>query len=218
MEQPSIKQAIDLIADNETRKILSDYVKALEDRVKLASKDDLTGLLNRKGFSENTQCLIEEYERRYREYEMQLRKDKPKGVACLFIDLDRFKLYNDTYGHLAGDELLEKSARTFQATLRNYDTLFLGRWGGDEFVSAVSNTSLEEGLKVGERIRKDFNTQHEIWIRHQETKKYRVTLSIGLAHFNHNARGFYDLLDKADKAMYRAKEEGDRVKQYEIDV
>ncbi|MBW2996026.1 GGDEF domain-containing protein [Candidatus Woesearchaeota archaeon] len=197
----------------EQKKELEEQKKELEEQNKdLKEKiiiDSLTGLLNKTGFEENTQELIKEYEKQYRSYKLQLRKEEPKGVACLFIDIDGLKLINDNYGHFRGNELLIKSAETIQRTLRPYDRLFLGRWGGDEFISAVPNTTPKEGVVVGERVRSDFNRDIEIWIRDKKIKNnHRITLSMGLCHYNEDSFGMFDMFEKADEALLKAKKQG----------
>lgn len=154
-----------------------------ENVARIALLDHLTGLSNREGF--DRQMAIE--------WQRALRYDRPLGLV--FVDLDHFKTFNDTHGHVAGDRLLREVAAAITTTSRGSD--FTARLGGDEFVVLCPETD-EEGLaKLVERLR-------------VEASGMAVTLAIGAAHQLPTDEGPDDLMHRADAAMYRAKGGGRR--------
>ena len=112
-------------------------------------------------------------------------------MSLLMIDLDNFKNINDVYGHLAGDSLLKEAAEIFKHSIRNSD--ILARFGGDEFILILQDTNLDGALIVGERIRKAIEK--------------KCPVSIGVASLEPN-NSLEELINKADKALYRAKKQG----------
>lgn len=123
-------------------------------------------------------------------------------LACLMIDIDRFKEINDHYGHLVGDSILSAVARCVKENIRQID--FIGKYGGEEFGVFLSETSEEGALFVAERIRKA--------IESKAVKAYdeqlQVTISIGIAVLPQSGKELSVLIDNADKALYKAKETG----------
>lgn len=119
------------------------------------------------------------------------------------IDIDRFKLYNDRFGHPAGDIVLGAISRAIVDFLKE-ETALIGRFGGEEFCVILSERAKEEAVSLAERLRKNIEEQ-SIVLRGQETK---VTVSIGVASFLQDARDEAELVIKADKAMYAAKQGG----------
>ena len=179
--------------------------KGLERRLEAANrtleemnaKDYLTGVFNRRHFDET---LHKEMARLARE----------GGVMCVgMVDVDNFKLYNDAYGHLAGDECLARVAQAMGAALlRPADEIF--RYGGEEFAIVMPQTSKENALNVAERVRE---AVAGLRIPHCQTDYGVVTVSIGVAgidaasaRFGHQA--CEKLIRVADKALYRAKDGG----------
>ena len=156
---------------------------------KFAYTDTLTGLFNRRHFIELAQIPLEK-SRRY-------------GSKCyiMMMDLDFFKKVNDTYGHLAGDEVLANAAMVMKNTLRSYDILC--RYGGEEFVVFVSETTRKAALHLAERIREAVAATPCIF----NCIKIPVTISIGMAASFPDCT-IESLIDKADKALYAAKEAG----------
>ena len=156
---------------------------------KFAYTDTLTGLFNRRHFIELAQIPLE--------------KAKRYGSKCyaMMLDLDFFKKVNDTYGHLAGDEVLANAAMVMKNTLRSYDILC--RYGGEEFVVFVSETTKEAAQHLAERIREAVATTPCIY----NCIKIPITVSIGMAASFPDCT-IESLIDKADKALYAAKEAG----------
>ncbi|HFC97374.1 MAG TPA: diguanylate cyclase [Thermosulfurimonas dismutans] len=166
--------------------------KLKEELRALSVRDALTDIFNRRYFEER---LMEETYR-------ALRQNYPLSLAM--IDIDRFKLYNDTRGHQEGDKLLKCLADILcRCTREKVDQAF--RYGGDEFVILMPHTDIRGGMKVCERILEAF----------REAGFSPTTLSIGLARLiPHKTprRSADDLLRRADEAMYRAKRQGgDRI-------
>ena len=132
--------------------------------------------------------------------ESELRRFKRGGAApaLLMIDIDRFKEINDQYGHLAGDEVIRKTAAVIQSSIRDVD--IPGRYGGDEFGLLLSHTGTHAALAAAERIR-----QRVAEARFERAPDVRATLSIGIAQA---ARGMEDVhawISQADAALYKAK-------------
>ena len=153
---------------------------------KKAEIDLLTGLPNR--------AFIQRY------YD-QLQRDE-STLCAIIIDLDRFKKINDTYGHEAGDRVLEAAAAVFKEVLRDKD--IVGRWGGEEFVMLLPSTSVETGMAIAERARRRLES---LSIELRDTK-VSITASFGVAFGPACDESLADLMDRADKVLYEAKENG----------
>jgi len=162
----------------------------------LANHDSLTSLPNRAMFSDVLNLALQNA-RRYN-----------RTFAVLFIDLDRFKIINDSLGHEAGDKLLLEMGRRLTQTVRSSD--FVARLGGDEFVVLVQGAS--ESKQVEAVARKILSALIKpIFIREQEC---RVTASIGICMYPADAQDEQSLMKNADIAMYRAKDEGKNTYQF----
>jgi diguanylate cyclase (GGDEF)-like protein len=155
-----------------------------------AMLDPLTGVWNRRG-------LLTENEKVFQ----QSGKGAPEA-AVLLVDLDNFKSINDRFGHAFGDRVLQIFAATARNAVRGSD--FVGRLGGEEFAVVLYGLAGERALTVAERIRNAFAEQAEVL----EGQKVGATVSIGLAVHDGSTIAFTELLWKADRALYRAKEGG----------
>ncbi|MBI2263759.1 MAG: diguanylate cyclase [Armatimonadetes bacterium] len=156
--------------------------------MQMAVIDNLTKVFVTRFFH---QCLKEEIVRatRYK-----------RTVSLLIVDIDHFKRFNDTYGHLTGDKVLREVAQGIKNTVRQeVDTV--ARYAGDEFVVILPETPLEGATVVAERVRESVD-------RLDFEQHFKVTLSVGVANYPNNAASHTELLDQADKALYRAKEAG----------
>jgi len=151
----------------------------------VAFVDELTGLYNRRRMLER---LEEEY-KRARRYSYQ--------ISCLFIDLDLFKEINDAYGHQCGDEVLREVANLIRGCIRAYDVAC--RWGGEELVVLLPQTSAEQATTAAERIRETIEGMTSA------LGDRPVTVSIGVATYPETAADSEALLTAADQAMYAAK-------------
>jgi len=123
-----------------------------------------------------------------------------KSFAVLFMDADKFKTVNDTYGHLIGTKLLHELGHQLKKYVRETDTVF--RYGGDEFVAVLSPCDLQTAKIVAERIRKSVEQTSFLG---REGLNVRFTVSIGVALFPEHAKTKKDIIDAADQAMYNAK-------------
>ena len=190
---PIHDEAGNLIAVVETLRDMTDQKRAEMALKTLAAKDGLTGLANRRAFD---QSLESEWVRGQR---------SRKPLSLLFVDVDHFKLFNDRHGHQAGDECLRAVAAIVGAqALRPTD--LAARYGGEEFAIILPETTLEEAQMVAQRIRKrveqtDFNAA-----------KLRITdklsISIGIAMYDLDAKNKRELVQFADAALYWAKSQG----------
>ncbi len=178
--------AIEIFSDNTLQSMITQRVSELE---KLALLDPLTQLANRRYIEMNLHSRLEEL-RRYQ---------WPFGI--LFLDIDHFKLINDTYGHAMGDEILRMVARTFTANMRTSD--IVGRWGGEEFVAIVRNIDYQNLYNFAERLRILVAESHLI----EESAVIQVTISVGgtLACADDTVES---LLQRADQLMYQSKTAG----------
>ncbi len=131
----------------------------------------------------------------------QLRRDG-KGLCAVIIDLDHFKAINDTYGHNAGDRVLKAAAAVFTDVLRDND--IVGRWGGEEFVMLLPEASVDTGVAVAERAR---HSLEKLTVGLRESS-VSVTASFGVAYGPARDEPLADLLARADKVLYEAKEMG----------
>ncbi len=124
-------------------------------------------------------------------------------LSVLFLDLDRFKLVNDRYGHLIGSQTLRDLSQMLGQSVRQIDTL--ARYGGDEFTILLVDTPHDEAMLIAERIRR--NVEEHVFEAGREAS-LRLTVSIGVGTFPEHGRQRDSLLDAADKAMYLAKSQG----------
>ena len=161
---------------------------------RMAREDPLTGLVNRRGFDETMQI---EWDR--------ARRDQ-QSMAILYMDIDFFKLYNDTYGHNIGDVCLRRVAQTIKAALRRPADL-AGRYGGEEFVVLLPNTDRDGAIDVALRILKHVDA---LALPHSRSKAASfVTLSIGISYLvPDNLLTLKEFIKRADDALYQAKERG----------
>ncbi len=197
-----VRSVLALKRETDRRRIQSEKLEALfrqlaEANAKLKRQslvDGLTGVENRRSFDEHVARL----------HGMAVRDHTPLGL--IFIDIDFFKLYNDTYGHILGDECLKLVAKSIKESLNRQGDI-IARYGGEEFVVLLSGTDIKGALITAERIRANVEAKK---LEHSAStvSKY-VTISLGVASVL-PARGsnMHDIVDLADKALYRAKEAG----------
>ena len=170
-------------------------IKMLQfDLEKQANKDGLTDIANRKYFTF------------YSENQWQICMEEKQLISLLFIDVDYFKKYNDTYGHLSGDDCLKRIAEVLKKnTLRPLDCS--ARYGGEEFVLFLPRTDIDGAVKIAEKINSDIK-QLKIPNSGSKISEF-ITVSIGInTTIPDNAGGLKDFIEKADKALYKSKESG----------
>ncbi|AIS14459.1 diguanylate cyclase [Pseudomonas chlororaphis subsp. aurantiaca] len=170
--------------------LLNGVVRRFQRKIETqATLDSLTGLHNRRGFDLlAAQAMLE-----------ARRESKP--LTALLLDLDHFKRLNDTYGHLAGDQVLSGFARHLESCLRKSDIVC--RWGGEEFIVLLKDTDSATALKIAEKIRQLIEQQRYAY----EGKNMQLTVSIGVTTLQADDT-LHSLLSRADHAMYRAKQTG----------
>ena len=165
--------------------------KANEELQRLAALDDLTQIANRRRFDER---LNDEWRRARRD---------GLALGIIIADIDYFKAYNDTYGHVRGDEILYAVAQAISATLKRPMDM-VARYGGEEFVILLPNTDLQGAARVAHEIR---SAVHDLKIKHRASKTgEHVTLSFGVASLlPEGAAPAKSIVESADRALYKAK-------------
>ena len=163
-----------------------------EEAVVLSYIDDMTGIYNHRFF---IQQLTMEMERQ-RRYSFPL--------SLLMIDIDDFKHYNDTNGHLAGDQALRKTAHLIHNGVRKTDVV--ARYGGEEFSAILINAGKEEALEIAERVRRIVAETH--FPNEAFQPGGNLTVSIGVSTFAPPIATLTDLLREADNVLYQAKRKG----------
>ena len=163
-----------------------------EEAKKQANLDSLTGVSNHKH-------LIEVL---YRETDQALSTMMP--ISMIMLDIDHFKLYNDTYGHVIGDEVLRLTVQAIKSHIKKSDTV--GRWGGEEFGIVLPNATITQANMVANRIRRTLSELPLFDVEGQTIPK--PTISQGIATIPDHTTTADDLVILADRALYRAKERG----------
>lgn len=170
---------------------ISDRKKLESELAELATRDSLTGLLNRRELS---RLLDEELERA---------KRYQRPMAILWIDFDHFKDVNDTYGHAAGDSVLKSVSKLFLDSVRSVD--WVGRFGGEEFVIVLPEMDVNEARETAERLRTRVSSVPQPL---GDGSAVRLTISVGVAVYPNHGLTSAQLRAAADRAMYQAKARG----------
>jgi len=156
----------------------------------LATRDAMTGCLNRRAFSEQFDAAF------------KAARENGSELSCIMVDLDHFKSVNDNFGHATGDEVIKLLAEVLKANTRQDD--IVGRYGGEEFCVVLPGMALDVAIKVAERIR--------LRVKDESSKRYedgpRVTASLGVASIHDNPKDPAALNNFADEALYGAKQTG----------
>jgi len=209
-EQMVIRQTL-LQASNETNLLMmsmvdkNNYIESLNKSLQhIALTDSLTNLANRRHFDQHLEI----------EWRRMVREQKP--LALILADVDFFKLYNDTYGHVAGDKCLQEIAKVIVKNVKRSGDL-VARYGGEEFAMVLPNTDAHGARHLAERIRQDLALR---MIAHSRSPVHygslyiqRVSLSLGVVSIiPHQDVTLEWLIMQADAALYKAKETGrDRI-------
>ncbi len=158
----------------------------------MALTDSLTGLYNRRYLEVHLEKLLLK------------NQENRKSLAVLMIDIDHFKLVNDTHGHAVGDEILKVFAHRLMDKLRSFD--LVARMGGEEFEAILPDVTTERAHMVAERLRRAI--AEESFVCGAEGGSLDITTSIGGAIIDHEDHTIEEILDRADKALYEAKNGG----------
>ncbi|WP_156914176.1 diguanylate cyclase [Paucisalibacillus globulus] len=153
-----------------------------------ATIDRLTGALTRKYLDDALQ------------YHAEFSRNSGETFSIIMLDLDRFKQVNDRYGHQVGDNVLQKVSHTVMESLE--ENYILGRYGGEEFIIILPSVGQDEALEIGDVIRKTVTSKRLLG------DKFEVTLSMGIATYPNHGQHVKELIEKADQALYMAKETG----------
>jgi diguanylate cyclase (GGDEF)-like protein len=175
-------------------RVFNDMVERLragrEELERISITDSLTGIYNRKYLNEKLADHV------------TYARDGDSTFTILMIDVDHFKAYNDTYGHVAGDKVLSRLGPLLKAQLRSSG--FVARYGGEEFFALLPDADADDAVKVAERIRTAVADEPF----GESGDKVRLTLSIGVATFENRGETSESIIAAADKALYRAKKNG----------
>jgi len=164
----------------------------LEELKFLASTDSMTKLYNRRYFTKISEHILE------------LAKREHKDLSLIMLDIDKFKNVNDTYGHQVGDDVIIILAKKLIDHQRKSDIAC--RYGGEEFVLLLPNTSLEEAKSVAQKIRKDIES---LTVNFSSNQSLNFTISLGVSQVNiDDEKNIEIALKRADDALYEAKESG----------
>ncbi len=188
LSKEKLKNAIDAALDKWAR--LQQAMADKERLERLANFDSLTGLYNRRAIFSKLYELIN-LANRYKE-----------DFSLIMLDIDHFKKVNDTYGHLTGDEVLEKLATLICRNIRETD--IVGRYGGEEFIIILPKTNLSSAWIVAERIRSIIEKAE---MRDAADNIFSITVSQGLAGWERGEDAM-SLIARADEALYKAKQKG----------
>jgi len=182
-------------ADSEELKIISLELKAANEKLKsISMTDGLTGISNRRSFDDNFK----------RAWGTAMRENR--ALSLILIDIDSFKHYNDTYGHMAGDDCLKSVAQSINTFVRRHGDI-AARYGGEEFIIIMNETGLAGAAEVAEKMRKAIE-KLKIPHRTSKTGKY-VTISLGVSSVVPTKGSSPEsLLKTSDRMLYKAKEAG----------
>ncbi len=172
------------------RQSTKERVNMLEQLKKLAITDGLTQLYNSRYFYTQLESEVERFDR------------YSHPLSLLLLDIDKFKGYNDKYGHLGGDKVLVKFGQLIKSCLRKMDTAY--RYGGEEFTVVLPETSYSEAMLVAERIKKAIEMEG---FTPGTKKPVSLTVSIGVTEYGPDEK-ISTFVQRADKAMYLSKENG----------
>jgi diguanylate cyclase (GGDEF)-like protein/PAS domain S-box-containing protein len=166
--------------------------KQNEELMRLATRDSLTGCLNRRAFFSAAEPLLNKL------------RQEARNLVCIMCDIDHFKNVNDTHGHLVGDQVIVAVARALNQHMRNGDLLC--RYGGEEFCILLPGAPEEVALEIAERLRAE--TEARVGSSIRSVEGMRITSSFGIASLKSGAENLSELIELADFALYTSKRNG----------
>ncbi len=179
---------LNIIADLSS--VAVENAKLFEKTEELARRDSLTG------------CYVQRYMRELAENQIKKAAESKEKISFLMIDIDHFKMYNDEYGHIAGDIVLTETSKEFKKL--SPENAIVTRYGGEEFAIVLPKMDKKQALDLAEKLRKTIEDK----VFYLRRKKTQVTISLGAAAFTDDAKNLNELIEKADNALYKAKESG----------
>lgn len=169
------------------------HIKAQNEKLQhLASRDPLTGCLNRRAFFEQVESI----------FAKALRENEE--LCCIMTDIDHFKRFNDMYGHAVGDRVIRTVTSSIQRHLRQDD--FLCRYGGEEFCILLVGSADSSAAEIAERIRSSLEANGNKAVR--DTEVHTITASFGISTMNDGATNIEQMIEQADSALYESKRTG----------
>lgn len=176
---------------DEITKELTLLKKEYAEMKSVSRTDQLTQVANRRALDEELQNLL-----------ILCDKEEQESLSLLIIDIDHFKNFNDTYGHLTGDKVLKYVAQRIKKMIKGGD--IIGRFGGEEFVVLLPNTRMAQATQVASHIINYFSSTN---LTGSQKNLGKITVSIGIAEYKANDSND-SIINRADKALYTAKENG----------
>ena len=200
-ENKKYEESLEILVEKRTQELQATQ----EQLTLLINKDPLTNLYNRRYFNDISQILL------------NLSQRNQDGLSLLMIDIDKFKVINDTYGHLVGDIVLKELAHTLLKTTRISDVII--RFGGEEFLILLPHTHINGAVQIAQKIRETIKNL-EIHIENNIDKIIKFTVSIGITEcYCDDDKKIDTIVRRADEAMYEAKHDGrDKIVIYEKKV
>lgn len=166
-------------------------MRRMDDLVKLANTDEVTGLYNQRKLSEDLENTIISHEKNHEKF------------SIMFIDVDHFKVVNDKFGHIVGSDILCQMGNAIKATLRGSDYVY--RYGGDEFVVIMPNVEINTVHTIAVRV---FDTIKSLEFNIDANTTHKVTVSIGISEYPTDAKSAKEIIQFADEMMYQSKKSG----------
>ncbi|MBF0469360.1 MAG: GGDEF domain-containing protein [Desulfamplus sp.] len=192
----AIHDMTDVVASQQKIMEINDINKTLEH---MTNHDALTAIYNR------------EYVEKQIEYEFSKAKRYGSLFSLILFDIDKFKIVNDSFGHLAGDEVLKNTSLTIKSQLRSSDVF--GRYGGEEFLMLLPETNLENTAFLAQRIRQSIERMTTVY----NNTEIKITISLGVVQFRPDIKNYLQIVHEADIALYHSKQNGrNAVTQYKI--
>lgn len=174
---------------DERAKKLIDTQAQKELHERLANTDALTGIYNRR--------FLHDFSSKY----IKIVKRENKELSLMIIDIDDFKIINDTYGHKAGDKIIKKLVSSIKAVVRDNDIIV--RYGGDEFIILLPNTKIKSAEMVAKKLLIYINEINQL-----EYKELLFTVTIGISVYKNEDKNVKDMIHRADESLYKAKKLG----------
>jgi diguanylate cyclase (GGDEF)-like protein len=187
--KPFVHEIVELRVKNQIQMV--NQIRTIEH---MSMTDQLTGLLNRRGF-----------DARFKTEWARATRDRTP-ISLLILDLDMFKKYNDTFGHQQGDVALQTFSETFRKDLKRPGD-FTARWGGEEFIALLTNTDSEGAIMIAEQIRKRIELMSIPYSDNKAAAKITISIGVNTREVGENTSA-KDFFTRTDKALYRAKKEG----------